>query len=338
VTLLDIADPRWRDFVESQPRASIFHHPAWATVLADTYGYRAMAIGLVERGGSLAAGLPVINVTGRVGARRWVSLPFTDMCPLLEADGSADGPAALIELSRSARLDVLELRGALPEHADVQRHTAFVRHELPLVADHDVIWQGLRKNHRRSIRDAERAGVTVVRGTAASDIETFYRLHVRTRRRLGVPVQPLRFFRLLHERVIQAGLGFVLTARAGQVPVAASVFSAWNGTVTYKYGARDERLPKLDANHLLFWTAIRTACKEGYRAFDLGRSDIAQLPLRSFKTGWGAREEPLPYSWIARSPVRQSSHRAERAVGLIIRNSSPWVCRAIGELLYKYAA
>ena len=335
--MLALTDPRWRDFVDGHPRASIFHHPAWAGVLADAYGYRAMATGLVERGGTLAAGLPVVDLSGRVGARRWVSLPFTDMCPLLD-DGSNDGVGALVELSRTAKLDVLELRGALPDHSAVQRHTSFVRHELALAPGESAIWDRMRKNHRRSIRDAERAAVTVRRGTDASDIETFYRLHVRTRRRLGVPVQPLRFFRLLRERIVGPGLGFVLTAYAGQTAVASAVFSAWNGTVTYKYGARDERLPKLDANHLLFWTAIRSACADGYRTFDFGRSDIAQAPLRSFKSGWGATEEPLSYSWIARAPVRQSSHRAERAMGIVIRNSSPWLCRAIGELLYKYAA
>ncbi|HEY9325312.1 MAG TPA: hypothetical protein VIS26_01965, partial [Candidatus Limnocylindria bacterium] len=64
---------------------------------------------------------------------------------------------------------------------------------------------------------------------------------------------------------------------------------------------------------------------------------VEQTHLRSFKVGWGTREEPLPYSWIGRAPSA-SSHRLERAIGPVIRNSSPWVCRAIGEVFYKYAA
>jgi CelD/BcsL family acetyltransferase involved in cellulose biosynthesis len=337
VTLLALEDPRWQEFVEARADASLFHHPAWARMLADCYGYRAQGVALVERGGAISAGVPVIDVSGPVGGRRWVSLPFTDVCPVL-ADDATEAAHALMDLSRVARLDAFELRGALPESAAIQSRASFVRHVLPLTVDPTAAWARFRTNHRRSIRDAEKAGVRITRGTSPDDVEVFYRLHVRTRRRLGVPVQPRRFFRLLGERILQPGLGHVLTAWSGETPVASAIFSSWRGQVIYKYGARDERLPKLDANHLLFWTAIRSACEDGATTFDLGRSDVDQQALRSFKTGWGAREEPLAYSWIARAPVRASSHRAERAMGVVIRNSAPWLCRAIGELLYKYAA
>jgi CelD/BcsL family acetyltransferase involved in cellulose biosynthesis len=338
VTLLDLDSRRWRDFVESQSSARIFHHPEWARLLADCYGYPARAVALIERGGAVTAGMPVLDVSGRIGSRRWVSLPFTDSCPVVADDSSQEVIDALLDLSKAAKLDVLELRGPLPTHAAVQSHAAFVRHELALARESHVIWDGFRKNHRRSVRDAEKAGVRIVRGSSAADLEIFYRLHLRTRRRLGVPIQPRRFFALLFERIIQRGLGFVLIAYAGSVPVAAAIFTAWNGTVTYKYGARDERFPKLDASHLIFWTAIQRACDEGHRTFDFGRSDVEQISLRAFKSGWGAREEPLAYSWIARSPIRPSTNRLEKVMGVVIRNSTPWLCRAIGEALYKYAA
>src|SRR5207253_6183781 len=126
------------------------------------------------------------------------------------------------------------------------------------------IWDRLARNHRRNVRLAERAGVRIVRGVSASDIETFYSLHLRTRRRLGVPVQPRRFFRLLLDTVIGQGLGFVLTAYSGAHPVASAVFGSWNGTLIYKYSARDERFAKRDANYLLLWSAIRWASENGY--------------------------------------------------------------------------
>ncbi len=337
MTLVSLGDPRWHDFVVSRHEASLFHHPAWASLLAECYGYRAHGLVLAERGNVITAGVPVIDVSSPVGGRRWVSLPFTDACPVLGDDASA-ATAALFDIVRVARLDSFELRGDLAARAGVQSRAPYVRHVLALGRDPAEAWAAFRTNHRRSIRDAERAGVRVTRGTSIGDVETFYRLHVRTRRRLGVPVQPLRFFRLLRERILGTGLGYVLTAWSGETAVASAIFSSWHGRMIYKYGARDERLPKLDANHLLFWTAIRSACQEGARSFDLGRSDVDHSQLRSFKSGWGAREEALAYSWIARSPIRAPSHRAERAMGLVIRNSAPWVCRAIGELLYKYAA
>jgi CelD/BcsL family acetyltransferase involved in cellulose biosynthesis len=99
MTLLQLEDPRWREFVESRPQSTIFHHPAWARLLADCYGYRAMIVALAD-GGAVTAGLPAIDVSLPFGARRWVSLPFTDHCPpLVDGDG-ADLLGTLRELSR----------------------------------------------------------------------------------------------------------------------------------------------------------------------------------------------------------------------------------------------
>jgi CelD/BcsL family acetyltransferase involved in cellulose biosynthesis len=336
MTLVELSDPGWNEFVASRHDATLFHHPAWAGLLADCYGYRASAV-TVSRHGAVVAGAPVIEVASPLGRRRLVSLPFTDHCPPLGAEESADLVSAFTEIGRARALDGIEVRAALPQGDLVQWTSAHVRHELPLTADHERIWAGFNKNHRRNARIAERGGVRIVRGSSTADLETFYRLHLRTRRRLGVPIQPRRFFRLLMERVLAPGLGFILTAYSGDVPVASAVFGSHNGTLIYKYSARDERYAKLDANYLLLWSAIRWGCENGYRVFDLGRSDLDQPLLRGFKDGWGAREEPLSYAWIARAPVKMRVRRLDGALGMVIRNSSPWLCRAVGELFYKYA-
>jgi CelD/BcsL family acetyltransferase involved in cellulose biosynthesis len=335
VKLLGLADARWVEFVESRPEAMLFHHPAWAGLLSDCYGFRAMAVALDDRGGTITAGMPVIEVGRPFGRPRWVSLPFTDHCPPL-GERTADLVRGLAELERFRALAGIEVRAPLPGEAIVRQNAAHVRHELALTPGADRIWNGLFKNHRRNVRIAERAGVRIVRGPA-SDIEVFYQLHLRTRRRLGVPIQPRRFFRLLRERILEPGLGFVLTAYSGETPVASAVFGSHNGAVIYKYSARDERFAKLDANYLLLWSAIRNASESGSRTFDLGRSDLDQPLLRGFKDGWGAREELLGYSWVARAPQSARSGRLGEALRLVIRNSSPWLCRAVGELFYKYA-
>ena len=335
MNLVEIGDPGWNDFAASHPDATLFHHPAWVGLLADCYGYRALAVTIPGHGAPVIAGAPVMEVASPLGRRRWVSLPFTDHCPPL--GGGADLVTALTELGRSRALDGIEVRAPLTPGDHVHWTSAHVRHELALTTDHPRIWAGFNKNHRRNVRIAERGGVRIVRGSSADDLEVFYKLHLRTRRRLGVPIQPRRFFRLLLDRVLAPGLGFILTAYSGEVPVASAVFGSHNGTLIYKYSARDERYAKLDANYLLLWSAIQWGCESGHRVFDLGRSDLDQPLLRGFKDGWGAREEPLSYAWIARAPVKTRARRLDGAMGVVIRNSSPWLCRAVGELFYKYA-
>jgi len=336
MTVLELSHPAWGEFVASQRDATLFHHPAWAGLLAECYGFRAHAV-TISRHGALDGGAPVIEVGRPLGRRRWVSLPFTDHCAPLGAEASADLVGALTEAGRGRALDGIEVRAPLPQGDAVQWTSAHVRHELDLTPGAERVFAGFNKNHRRNARIAERAGVRIVRGSSADDLEVFYRLHLRTRRRLGVPIQPRRFFRLLRERVLTPGLGFILTAYSGETPVASAVFGSHNGTLIYKYSARDERYAKLDANYLLLWSAIRWGCESGHRTFDLGRSDLDQPLLRGFKDGWGAREDPLSYAWIARAPMKTRGRRLDGALGMVIRNSSPLLCRAVGELFYKYA-
>ncbi|MDQ3809210.1 MAG: GNAT family N-acetyltransferase [Chloroflexota bacterium] len=192
--------------------------------------------------------------------------------------------------------------------------------------------------HQRNIRKSERSELRVEFGHSVSDIKSFYRLHLLTRRRLGVPIQPRRFFDLWRNKLADNGLGFVLSVHLDQIPIAAAVFLSWNGTLVYKYGASDPMYWEHRPNNLLFWTAIRWGCEHGFHTFDWGRTDLDDQGLRDFKTGWGAKEEPLTYSFIANTPFKPSSDRLKKAMGIVIRRSSPWVCRTMGELLYRYAS
>jgi CelD/BcsL family acetyltransferase involved in cellulose biosynthesis len=337
--VLDIDDRRWSSFVHAWPDASPFHHPRWAGLLAACYGYRPLALALTDRTGFIVAGLPVLDLGSRFGRRRWVSLPFTDSCPPLVGDSEA-GPLAdaLIEDLAARRVAVFELRAGLPPRPGLHTHVPAVVHRLPLTADAADVARGFSKMHQRNLRRAEGSGVRVAYGTSRQDVDDFYRLHLLTRRRLGLPIQPRRFFDLLAEQVLAAGLGFVVTARVADVPVAAAVFLTWNGMLVYKYGASDTRYWSLRPNHALFWSAIRWGCENGYRVLDWGRTDLPDRGLREFKSGWGATESPLTYAVVADQPRGLKPSRLRPALGVLIRHSSPWVCRAVGELLYRYAA
>ena len=121
--------------------------------------------------------------------------------------------------------------------------------------------------------------------------------------------------------------------------MAAAFFLAGNGTVIYKFGASDDAAWKLRPNHLLFWHAIRAACEEGYDTFDFGRTDAGHDSLAAFKRSWGAREEALTYSALGQQSSSDPGHgTAGRLLGGLIRHSPPFVCRAAGELLYRFVA
>jgi CelD/BcsL family acetyltransferase involved in cellulose biosynthesis len=340
-SLLELADSRWAAFVAAHPAATPFHHPDWTRLVADCYGFRAFVLAVSDATGAIRAGLPVVEVRHLRGGRRWVSLPYTDYCPPLVSDRQDEAllAAALQRAGRAANVRRIEIRAPI---VGGSAGSLALRHVLALARNPAEVYAGFHRSQvQRNIRRAEREGLTVSWATRPHDlVDTFYRLHLRTRRRQGVPVQPRRFFCLLWENTIATGLGSVLIVEASGQPIAAAVFLAWNGTVIYKFGASDASRWPLRPNHLLFWHAIRAACEQGYRWFDFGRTDIGQEGLRNFKLSWGSVEEPLAYGTLGGMPGRASAAEgmAMRMLGPVIRHSPLLLCRAFGETLYRYVA
>jgi CelD/BcsL family acetyltransferase involved in cellulose biosynthesis len=214
------------------------------------------------------------------------------------------------------------------------------RHVVVLGDDPDRVYASFHPEVRTHIRQAKRRGVTTRRAERPEDLDSFYRLHLRTRRRQGVPVQPRRFFRMLWEYVIRPGLGTLLIAEASGQPVAADIFLSWNGTSIGKFSASDERAWRLRANNLMIWDCIKTACDQGSRRFDFGRCDVGNEGLRAFKLSWGAVEEPLVYGTLGATPEPAPARNgmADHLLASVIRHGPPILCRAAGETLYRYAA
>jgi CelD/BcsL family acetyltransferase involved in cellulose biosynthesis len=337
---LEISDPRWTSFVQSSPNAGPFHRPEWAQMLADCYQYRAFALCRIDALGRVSAGLPLLEVKRPLSRRRWVSLPFTDYCPLL-ARNEEEGGLLIDQLDserRAHRVSRLEVRAPLQGRNAYRRSTA-VTHTLTLGSDADVVFRTFRSSVQRAVLKAMREGVTVrVAQDPAELVDTFYRLHTRTRARLGVPVQPRRHFRLLWQLLIDRGLGFVLLASVRGRTVAGAVFLAWNGTIEYKYGASDPEFWGFRPNNLLFAKAIRWGCENHFRTFGFGRTDLADEGLRAFKLSWGTLEEPLVYSTLGDAAAGTSAPSLGALLRPLIRRMPSWVCRLVGEVAYKYAA
>ena len=338
--MVSLEDPTWMRLVTSHPQALAFHHPGWANLLRDCYGLRSFALVALAADGSPCAGLPVIEVINPLRRRRWISLPFTDHCPLLSGPPAYDD--ALVETLRrravSEGVARVQLRTILPG-APFGEHTVGVLHELELERDQGAVFGRFHKSQvRASIRRAQRDGVVVRTAKCERDLaDGYYRLHLRTRRRLGVPSQPQRFFRLLWPRVIEAGLGFVLLAETGGTTIAGAVFLHWNDHLIYKFAASDERFGRLRPNHAVLWEAIRWGCERGYRILDFGRSGLEDSGLRAFKRRWGAEERPLRYTTLVGASPHADFGTAAAVLRPVLRRCPLWVCRGLGAA-YRYAA
>jgi CelD/BcsL family acetyltransferase involved in cellulose biosynthesis len=341
VVIDPVTDDRWLAFLNASPGAGIFHHPAWLAHLARSFAYPVAACCLLDRDGVIRGGAPLALVASRLTGRRLVCAPFSDRCaPLPDPDVQPATAARMItaldRARRHHRLPV-HVHGPLAPAPGVRRLARYHHHVVALEADVDVV---IRRFHRRSqllrgVRRAQREGLVVERRTDGDALGDFYRLNLATRRRHGVPVQPKRFIADL-ETLFAADLGFVLLVRDGPRPIAAAVFLTFNGTLTYKYGASDAASLGKRPNNLLFLEAIRWGCQAGLQRLDLGRTDLGQEGLRSFKRSWGAEERLLEYHALADEERRSGGRTLADRAAPLVRRTPLAINRLLGEVLYRH--
>jgi len=338
-----LTDPRWPALLQGHPSASVFHSREWLEALSRTYGYRASVLTTSEPGSELTNGLVFCRSNSWLVGRRLVSVPFSDHCEPLAGDPEELSGlfAGLEELAQGERCKYAELRpAAVPRQvaANWSLSQEYYLHRLDLRSGADAVF---RRFHRdciqRRIRHAEKAGIEVREGRDADTLAAFYDLVIETRRRHGLPPQPLAWFRSILECLGEAAT--IRCALAGSRPIAAILTLRHKTTLYYKYGASDSRFHKFGAMPYLFWLAIRNAIESGLEQLDMGRSDCDQSGLLTFKDRWSATRTILSY-WRSPSSARVSAHPRSRLdlwARTTCRHMPDRCLIVLGELSYRHA-
>jgi CelD/BcsL family acetyltransferase involved in cellulose biosynthesis len=338
-------DPRWSELLDRHPGASVFHSPGWLTALRQTYGYEPFVI-TTSPGQTLENGIVVCRVRGWT-SRRLVSLPFSDHCdPLVDrSDDLSEILARLAGETRTAGWRSVELRpralvGQAFEVAaracSLKPSGKYCLHSVDLRAHATEMFRRFHPSStQRAVRRAEREGLTYEAGTSDRLLASFYRLLRMTRRRHGLPPQPLAWFRNLlacmGDRVA------LHVASKGGEPIAGILTLTFKQTMTYKYGGSDAAHHRLGGMPFLFWRVIQDAQARGFAELDLGRSDLNQPGLIAFKDHLGATRSTLTYY---RYPERQSAAAASDWMPRFARGVFAHLPDATldlaGRLLYKH--
>jgi hypothetical protein len=303
-----LEDSRWPELLESHPRASIFHTVEWLNALRLTYGYEPRVLTTSPPGLPLRNGIVLCRVDSWLTGRRLVSVPSSDHCEPLVRD-SADRCAVLSGIEKDLRRERLKY---VDFHSDVEFPTSLFRstnaycfHELDLRPELANLLKNCHKNSiQRKIRRAGREGLSYERGRSLPLLKVFLQLYALTRRRHRLPPQPEIWFRSLI-----ACFGPNLTIRVAckdRLPVAATLTIRYKDSLVYKYGCSDARHHNLGGTPLLFWKMIEEGKSEGAKTLDLGRSDLQNTGLITFKDRLGAAKSTLTHSRFAVSlqPVK----------------------------------
>lgn len=335
-----LQDPRWPGLVECHPRASVFHDRRWLEALRSAYGYDPVVFSTCSPDGPLTDGLVVCRIKSWLTGWRLVSLPFSDHCePLVENSDVLDHLLLHVKSGvGNAGWKYMEIRpiSCVPgERTKIGKSTAYYFHRLDLRKSVEELFRGFHKDCvQRKIRRAERELLEYEDGNSEELLKKFYPLLVMTRRRQHLPPQPISWFRALMASFGQ-DLKIRVASKAG-TPVASILTLSHKKVVTYKYGCSDAEFHKLGGTPLLFWRTIQEAKDKGFEELDMGRSDMENTGLVTFKDHWGATRSLLNYWQYPNSLPGLQSPWKMKVLARVVAVAPNASLTAAGSLLYRH--
>ena len=324
----------WHKLLNIFPGATLYHRDSWIELLRRAYGFPVW-VATLYHAGNVVAGCVFARAPL---SRRFISLPFSDTCAPLAREPEAAHLLLNALVTQASSRRAFEVRG-IGGMAPWETVDCFVNWQLNIDLPLGRIERALAVNFRRNLRNASKQAIKIERGSSIEFLERFYGLQLESRRRLGLPPQPRRFFELARAIFAAEDNFEVWIARENREDVASAVFLRDGDVVHYKWGARRSN-NRSHANHLLFWNAIEEYASRT-RLLNLGRTDIRNQGLMRFKNELGATASPMPCSFYPRTPRRVSSEVLTGSRAIVARI---WRCLPIfatelaGRLIYRFLA
>jgi CelD/BcsL family acetyltransferase involved in cellulose biosynthesis len=335
-----LTDPRWQELVESHPHASVFHSTNWLKALKTVYDYAPVVVTTCAPGAPLTNGIAFCRIRSRLTGNRLVSLPFSDHCePLF--DHAEDLDTMLLRLRQRVnekRWKYVEIRPLSHEpggRAGFSQMISYYFHSLDLRPRSEQLFRNFHKDCvQRKIRRAEREHLEYEAGASDALLEKFYHLLLMTRRRHGLPPQPLAWFRGL---VANFGDDIRIHVASKNGNAIASILTLTHKkSVVYKYGCSNVAFNNLGGTAFLFWQAIQQAKQQGYEEFELGRSDTGNTGLIAFKERWGASEKLISYWTYPRSHSPETTGWRMKLAQRLVPVIPDFALEAVGKLFYRH--
>jgi len=326
---------QWIRFAAQIPDATLYHRRLWVELLRAAHGTN-IQVATLAYGSEPVAGC-LFARPARPFARRLISLPDSELCgPLAKDEESRDAFLGALVSHPRARAG-FEIHGAAGPPAPWETVDTFAQWTVEMERPLEKLHQALDRDVRRNMRHATEAGVTVEWGDSVQYLRRFYRLHLDTRRRLGVPPRPFRYFKLLHQIFSPTGALSVWIAHLRDSDLAGLVMLQDGDALYAKMNARSLDCPN-GANHLMFVSAMDEFAGR-VRRWDLGRVDVRNRGLQDFKKRLGAASTPLPYAYFPRAPRNISSEVLSGPAQILShawRRLPLWTTRVLGTVVYGF--
>ena len=350
VVVIDgVWEESWDKMINEHPLGSVFQHSSFKRVIIHTFSHtKPYYIALIDRKGDITAGIPLFLVRSRLTGNRLVSLPFVYYSdPLIKSKGEYDQLFARIsEIFMREKASYLEIktRSSAPLLNKVSNMVPVFCHKahlLNLTESIDDIWGKFHRTCiKQKIRRAKSGDITIRSAISQEDIVSFWRLLVRTRKRLGLPPNNCDYFKNIWKYLGFLNLtDFLIAEKEGKIIGGLNIFK-FKDTIYLGHIASDVRFQASGLDQFLVWKAINIGVQGSYKLLDMGKTFAFSSGLATYKKRWGAVEQEAPSFYY---PCQRgiASHNNEKRksykiMSFVWQNIPDRLSRIVGRFVYRH--
>lgn len=261
----------WREFVAEHPLGTVFHTPEMWKVYGVTENVKPLAIAVEIEGHVVGVLLAQIMWNGGTIGKPWTGRSIITGGPLA-IDNDEDVLEMLMEAygERMPKWVVYSEIRPIYQIGDVPGWKRVGHYNLVMRVDksEEELWNGMHKERRRNVGQAEKAGLRFEEVTEAAGRREVVALLRKTYERKHVPMADDSLFARLTE-IMPEYVRFFAAYKEDKM-IAGQVRLCY-GTLVYAwYAGSDEEYFKLRPNDFTMWNVIRWAREKGYKEFDFG--------------------------------------------------------------------
>ncbi|GIU70311.1 MAG: hypothetical protein KatS3mg002_1547 [Candidatus Woesearchaeota archaeon] len=292
----NLKDERILDFILNHNRATIYHHPAWLKAIEKSFNYKANYLLELNEANEIKGLLPFIEFNNKITEKKLISFPMSTYCDPLITDEKLPKAIEFLKINYLTfkTIDLRTLKNldkVLPQFSFTEE---YVTHILKLKNTLDETFNSFHPTSvRASIRRAEKNNLQIKWGNSLADLNIFYHLEFKLRKRLLLPPIPYNFFKNIWTELSKENLISLPIVYKDEFPVAAGFILNFKDTYYLEYTASDKNYFNVYPNHKLFYEVIKKAHLTGAKKVDFGRTSNYNQSLITFKEKWAAEKFPV---------------------------------------------
>lgn len=207
---------------------------------------------------------------------------------------------------------------------------------LELDNNPELIWQHqMQKEVRNQVRKAQNFGLDFDLGNKY--LHDFFLVYAKNMRNIGGIHCSFSFFQDVIDRFPENFELDVIKSR-GEV-IGGVILLKFGDYVINLWGSADKHYIKMCPNNILYWKTIERCCEQGYKFFNLGRSQEGSGTY-NFKAQWGAKPKQLFYYYYLKPGKKMPSAKGSKGKLSILINIWKhlplFVTKSIAPLLQKH--